>query len=175
MTNFSTQMHIVFKLELTCLKKNMDTKKKKPFWQITWLICACVESSSTARASCHVQERLNNLNLKHPILLPQVQHPHNLTLQRNIWKQGNWWSSSCQNPSTSSFVLVVTTTIFITVNSCYYPVLYWTMAEVFKSSCDVFGEPWAKHILVRSKLVSGLPDDGIHHVEACYLVLRLTL
>lgn len=87
-----------------------STLKNKTFWQITWLICACVECSSAARASCHVQERLNNLNLKHTILLPQVQHTHNFTLQRNIWKQGNWWSSSCQNPSNPTFVLFITTT-----------------------------------------------------------------
>lgn len=56
-----------------------------------------------------------------------------------------------------------------------YPVLHWAKAEVLKSPCDVFGKPWAKHVLVRSKLMSGLPDDGIHHIQARYLVLRLAL
>lgn len=56
-----------------------------------------------------------------------------------------------------------------------YPILYGAETEVLKCSCNVFGESWAKNILVRSKLVSGLPDNGIHHIQACYLVLRLTL
>ena len=58
---------------------------------------------------------------------------------------------------------------------CSYPVFYRANAEVLKRSCDIFGKSWAKHILVRSKLVSGLPNNGIHHIQACYLVLRLAL
>lgn len=58
---------------------------------------------------------------------------------------------------------------------CSYPVLYGAKAEVLKSSCNVFGEPWAKHVLVCSKLVSGLPNNRVHYIQACYLVFRLTL
>ena len=47
---------------------------------ITWLVRAWVWCSSAAGPSCHVQKRLNNLDLEHTILLPQVQHPYDLTL-----------------------------------------------------------------------------------------------
>lgn len=56
-----------------------------------------------------------------------------------------------------------------------YPVFHWAKAEILKGFCDVFGESWAKHILVCSKLMSGLPDNGIHHVQTRNLVLGLTL
>lgn len=53
--------------------------------------------------------------------------------------------------------------------------MYWAKAEVLKGSCNIFGKPWAKHVLVGSKLVPRLPNNGIHHIQASYLVLRLTL
>lgn len=69
---------------------------------------------------------------------------------------------------------------FISLKKCLpallsYPVLQRAKAEVLKSSCYVFGKSWAKHILVWSKLVPGLPDNRIHHIQACYLVFGFTL
>lgn len=59
--------------------------------------------------------------------------------------------------------------------SVTYPVLHWAKAEILKGFCYVFGESWAKHIFVCPKLVSGLPDNRIHHIQTCYLVLGFTL
>lgn len=64
---------------------------------------------------------------------------------------------------------------FQTSSFSSHPVLYGAVAEVLKSPCNVFGESWSKHILICSKLVSGLSDDGVHHVKTCYFILRLTL
>lgn len=56
-----------------------------------------------------------------------------------------------------------------------YPVLYGTETKVLESSRDVFGEPRTKDVFVWSELVSGLPHNGIHHVQASHFILRLTL
>ncbi len=153
--------------------------------QFTWLFCVCVGCSSTARASCHVQKRLNNFDLEHPVFLPQVQHPHKFTLQKEnkiAKKQIKERPAKFIRPKLVQYMTTIDgipanikyCEIF-TNSFCSYPVFHGAKAEVLKSSCDVFGEPRAKHVLVCSKLVSGLPDNGIHHVQACYLVLRLTL
>lgn len=138
--------------------------------QITRLICVYERCSSTARASCHVQEGLNHFNLKHPILLPQVQNSHNLALRIKMLKTKKF-HQICQQLSSFSRIAIQNLTCFI--NS--YPVFYGAKAKVLKSSCDVFGEPWTKYIFVWPKLVSGLPNDGIHHIQTCHLILRLTL
>lgn len=64
---------------------------------------------------------------------------------------------------------------FQTSSFSSHPVLYGAVAEVLKSPRNVFGESWSKHVLICSKLVSGLSDDGVHHVKTCYFILRLTL
>lgn len=64
---------------------------------------------------------------------------------------------------------------FQTSSFSSHPVLYGAVAEVLKSPRNIFGESWSKHILICSKLVSGLSDDGVHHVKTCYFILRLTL
>lgn len=69
------------------------------------------------------------------------------------------------------FYLIFSTATY----SVTYPVLHWAKAEILKGLGDVFGESWAKHILVCSKLMSRLPDNRIHHIQTCYLVLGFTL
>lgn len=49
------------------------------------------------------------------------------------------------------------------------------LEEILESGNDVLGEAGSKNILLRPKLMSRLPDDGVDHIQAWHFILWLTL
>lgn len=135
-----------------------------------------VHSSWAAGSSGHVQERLDHIDLKHSIFLPQIQHSYYLTLETETsWT--SWASMSInKHQRTYSNHLNPRKIKYIAGNTLLtHPILCGTQAQVLECSHDVFGEPGPKDIFVSSKLMPWLSHNGIHHIETRDFVLRLAL
>ena len=114
----------------------------------------------------HVKEWLDVLGGEHSVLLPQVQHSDHLGR-----KYVEWRFHAVGLPWTSPLHCTCTGGRRWSGHS-------WQTWDTSVNNVMVGGSwswPWSEDILVRSKLVSWLPHDGVYHVQSRYLVLWLTL
>lgn len=56
-----------------------------------------------------------------------------------------------------------------------YLFLVWTLEEILESSDNIFRKSGSKYIFVRPKLVTGLPYNGVDHIESWNFVFGFTL
>lgn len=109
-------------IHIGCICSNMNTHISENLRNVLTL-------QSRRRASdpvSHIHQRLNDVHVKHTILLPQVQNTKNFALTRRIKGTPLW--HSC---------VLFFVRIWDSKTKCNYLIILWAMVKVLKGICEV--------------------------------------